>query len=113
MKNLNDKKKLKFEIVDSADRLQKLLKIRINNFSFTFGRLDDISKKSLIISKKRFRYIFTGIRGENLSQSKLIFRDNVLPNDKIYDLYAYLSGYLDFIYSNERKIIKKTFKKII
>lgn len=113
LKKISNKKKLKFEIVDSANRLQKLLKIKINNFSFTFGRLDDISQKSLKISKNRFNYIFTGIRGENLNKSKLIFRDNVLPNDRIYDLYAYLSGYYDFLYSNERKIIKKNFRKII
>ncbi|MBD1134946.1 polysaccharide deacetylase family protein [Pelagibacterales bacterium SAG-MED47] len=113
LKKLSNKKKLKFEIVDSANRLQKLLKININNFSFTFGRLDDISQKSLKISKNRFNYIFTGIRGENLNKSKLIFRDNVLPNDRIYDLYAYLSGYYDFLYSNERKIIKKNFRKIV
>ena len=113
LKNLRDKTKLRFEIIESANRLQKLLKTKINNFSFTFGRLNDISQKSLSLSKKRFKYIYTGIRGENLNNLRLIFRDNVLPSDKVYDLYAYLSGYLDFLYSNERKIIKNNFKKNI
>ena len=113
LKNIDDIKKLKFEVVGSANKLQKLLKIKINSFSFTFGRLNDISQKSLLLSKKRFKYIFTGIRGENLDYSNLIFRDNVLPNDRIYDLYSYLSGSLDFLYSNERKIMKKNFKKNI
>ena len=111
LKNLRDKKKLRYEIIESANSLQKLLKTRIDNFSFTFGRLSDISQKSISLSKKRFRYIFTGIRGENLNNLQLIFRDNILPGDKIYDLYAYLSGYLDFLYSKEREIVKKNFIK--
>ena len=111
LKDINDKKKIKYEIVDSANKLEKILKIKIINFSFTFGRLKDISSKSLLLSKKRFKYVFTGIRGENLDHNKIIFRDNIVPSDKIFDLYAYLSGYLDFIYSKERDVIKSKFKK--
>ena len=70
------------------------------------------SSKSLLLSKKRFKYIFTAIRGENLNKQKIIFRDNVIPEDGICELYTYLSGYLDFIYSKEKKIIEKTYHKI-
>ncbi len=113
LKKLNNLKKLKFEIIDSANKLQKLLNIKINNFSFNFGRLSDISEKSLLLSKKRFKYIFTAIRGENLNKQKLIFRDNIAPNDRIYEFYTYLSGYFDFLYSKEREIVNKNFNKKI
>ena len=112
LKKFVDNNNINYEIVGSANKLQKILKMKIENFSFNFGRLNDISEKSLILSKKRFKYIYTGIRGENLNSKKLIFRDNILPNYKVYDLYAYLSGYLDFIYKYERKKIKDNFNKI-
>ena len=111
-KKINDKKILNYEIIQSANKLQKLLNIKIDNFSFNFGRLNDISYKSLLLSKKRFKYIFTAIRGENLNEQKIIFRDNVIPEDGTYELYTYLSGYLDFIYSKEKKIIEKIYHKI-
>ena len=112
LKKINDKKILNYEIIQSANKLQKLLNIKIDNFSFNFGRLNDISYKSLLLSKKRFKYIFTAIRGENLNEQKIIFRDNVIPEDGTYELYTYLSGYLDFIYSKEKKIIEKIYHKI-
>ncbi len=111
LKDISNKKKIEYEVIGSANKLEKILNSKIINFSFTFGRLKDISINSLLLSKKRFKYVFTGIRGENLDNQKIIFRDNVVPTDKVYDLYAYLSGYLDFIYSKERKIIKKNYRK--
>lgn len=111
LKKMNNLKKLRYEIIESANKLQKLLDIKIDNFSFNFGRLNDISEKSLVLSKKRFKYVFTAVRGENLDNQKIIFRDNVIPNDGIYELYTYLSGYLDFIYSKEKKTIEKLFHR--
>ena len=111
LKKMNDLKKLRYEIIESANKLQKLLNIKIDNFSFNFGRLNDISEKSLVLSKKRFKYVFTAVRGENLDNQKIIFRDNVIPSDRIYELYTYLSGYLDFIYSKEKKTIEKLYHR--
>mgnify|MGYP000942271506 CR=1 FL=1 len=111
LKNVKNNKKIKYEIVDSANELQKILKIKINDFSFNFGRLRDISSRMLSLSKKRFDFIYTGIRGDNSDIDKIIFRDNVLPSDNKYDLFTYLSGQLDFLYSNERKTLRSKFKK--
>ena len=111
LKNVKNNKLLKYEIIDSANNLQKMLKIKINDFSFNFGRLKDISPKMLSLSKKRFDFIYTGIRGENLNTNKIIFRDNILPSDNKYDLFVYLSGKLDVLYSNEREILKLNFLK--
>ncbi len=111
LKKIKNKKKLYFEIIGSANKLEKILKIKILNFSFNFGRLKDISPETLNLSKKRFKYIFTGIRGDNINSKKIFFRDNVSPKDNIFDFYTYLGGFLDFIYKNERTIIKNNFKK--
>ena len=113
--NLNfikDKKKIYFEIVKSANLLQKKLNIKIRNFSFNFGRLEHISPISLNIAKKRFENIFTGIRGDNLHSQKIFFRDNIYPTDNIFDLYSYLGGYLDFLYYKERQIVLKASKSL-
>ena len=109
LKNINNENKINFEIIDSANTLQKLLKTKIVNFSFNFGRLKHISPKMLLLSKKRFNFLFTGIRGDNFNIKQLIFRDNVLPTDNKFDLYVYLSGSLDFLYSKERKMLKLNF----
>ena len=111
LKNIKNNKIIKYEIIDSANKMQKLLKKKIINFSFNFGRLNHISPKILFYSIKRFTFIYTGIRGENLNEKKIIFRDNVLPNDKSYDLFTYLSGHLDFLYSSERKTLNLNLPK--
>ncbi len=111
LKKIKNKRKLYFEIIGSANKLEKILKTKILNFSFNFGRLKDISPEILNLSKKRFKYIFTGIRGDNINSKKIFFRDNISPKDNIFDFYTYLGGFLDFIYKNERTIIKNNFKK--
>lgn len=110
LKNIRNKKKINFEIIGSANKLQRILKIKIINFSFNFGRLEHISPTILNLSKKRFKYVFTGIRGENLKSKKIFFRDNISPDDNIFDLYTYLGGFLDFLYKKERKKIINNFK---
>lgn len=111
LKNVNNKKKLNFEIIYSANKLQRLLKTKIVNFSFNFGRLKHISPSMLSLSKKRFNFLFTGIRGDNSNIKQLIFRDNILPSDNKFDLFTYLSGSLDFLYSKEKKKLKLNFQK--
>lgn len=110
LKNIKNKKIINFEIIDSANKLQKLLKIKIINFAFNFGRLKHISPQMLTLSKKRFNFLYTGIRGNNLNNRQLIFRDNIHPTDNEFDLYTYLSGSLDFLYSRERKILELNFR---
>lgn len=112
LKKINNNKKLKFEIIESANKLAKKLNIKVNYFAFNFGRLEYISPKIIHFAKNRFKVIFTGIRGKNFHKKKLIFRDNISPEDNNCDINAYLSGYLDFIYSKERDILESQFKKI-
>ena len=87
LKNIKNKKKINFEIIGSANKLQRILKIKIINFSFNFGRLEHISPTILNLSKKRFKYVFTGIRGENL-KSKKIFLEIIFHPMIIFLIYT-------------------------
>ena len=60
----------------------------------------------LEIASKKYKTLFTGVRGENLENSNLIFRDNISSNDNISDVNAYLSGFYDSFYQSERKKLK-------
>jgi len=111
LKKINNNKKIKFEIIESANKLEKKLSIKVKYFAFNFGRLEHISPKIIHFAKKRFKVIFTGIRGENFYKRKLIFRDNISPQDNNFDINVYLSGYIDFLYAKERNILESQFKK--
>ena len=106
LKNISNKRILNYEIVQSAHNFQKKLNIKIKCFAFNFGRIDHISPKMLEIASKKYKTLFTGVRGENLENSNLIFRDNISSNDNISDVNAYLSGFYDSFYQSERKKLK-------
>lgn len=106
LKNITNKEVLNYEIIQSANNFQKILNIKIKCFAFNFGRINYISSKMTKIASKKYKILCTGVRGENLENSNLIFRDNISSNDNIFDINAYLSGFYDFLYSVERKKIR-------
>ena len=106
-KNLN---KLKFEIILSTNSFENKIKKKINLFAFNFGRLQNISHQMVNISKKRYKYLFTAVRGDNNKKAKMLFRDNISLKDNIFDINVYLNGLYDFIYENERKKLLKFMK---
>ena len=69
LKNIKIKKRLILKLW-IANKLQKILKIKIINFSFNFGRLEHISPTILNLSK--IQICFYRNKGEN-SKSKKIF----------------------------------------
>jgi len=97
---------LEKEIVDSADHLEKLLSIRVNHFAYTFGNLASFSPEALAVARKRFKYIYTGFRGNNGVRSVpwAICRDSIKPQDSKYLAGAFLEGGADWLYSKDRKI---------
>ena len=113
LKNNNNKKILNFEIIHSANLLEKKISKKIDFFAFNFGRLNSISYNITQIAKKRFNVVFTGIRGNNFKGCKLIFRDNILPTDNNLSLNIYTSGILDFLYKKERNVVISYFNKKI
>ena len=111
LKSIKNLKKLNFEIIDATNKFQIQINKKINFFAFNFGRLKNISQPMVKIANKRFDLMFTGIRGQNNSNSKLLFRDNINPEDNIYDINVYIHGIYDFIYKKERKKLLSFLKK--
>ncbi len=104
-------KKLNFEIIDATNIFQKKINKKINFFAFNFGRLKNISRPMVKIANKRFDFLFTGIRGQNNLGSKLLFRDNINPEDNIYDINVYIHGIYDLVYKKERKKLLSFLRK--
>lgn len=95
---------LEREIIASADTLARRLGVSIEHFAYTFGDLASFSTRALAVARRRFRFIYTGLRGDNarnLSPSRL-WRDAVTTQDSRALLGAYLEGAADFHYARSR-----------
>ncbi|WP_415323603.1 polysaccharide deacetylase family protein [Candidatus Pelagibacter sp. Uisw_127] len=114
---ISDNRKLKNEIINSAHNLEKLLKIKIKHFAFTYGNYESISKKSLKLALAQYQFIYSSLRGNNFKN----FKNDIIKRDAIYLekgnklLSIFLSGILDMRYffqiSNINKFIKKMYNK--
>jgi len=96
---------LSHEIVDSADYLEQKLGIKIEHFAYTFGDLSSFTPESLAIARRRFKYIHTGLRGDNslITPPWAIRRDSSSPNDPFHLLGALLEGGADRLYLKSLK----------
>jgi peptidoglycan/xylan/chitin deacetylase (PgdA/CDA1 family) len=103
---------LNYEIIASANKFESILSKKINLFAFNFGRLKNISPTMMKIANRRFDFLFTGVRGKNSLNSKILFRDNINQNDNIFDITVYLNGTFDFIYKKERTKLKSFLRRL-
>lgn len=95
---------LEREIVTSADTLAQRLGVSIEHFAYPFGDVASFSARALAMARRRFQFIYTGLRGDNAkhaSPSK-IWRDAVTPQDSRALLGAYVEGAADFHYARSR-----------
>jgi peptidoglycan/xylan/chitin deacetylase (PgdA/CDA1 family) len=114
LSEITDPAELKKEIVDSADIISAKLGVDIDHFAYTFGDLNSISRQALEIAKSRFRFIYSGIRGDNAGNTELIFRDAAATQDEMLNYFIYpnnllgsfLEGAADFRYDAKRKKIQ-------
>lgn len=90
------------EIINSANFLEFKLNTKIRNFAFTFGDKSSINQTSLNIAKKRFDFVFTSLRGNNVYvlNDKIVCRDTIKPTDPLNLLGMFLIGSVDFLYKN-------------
>ena len=74
---------LKREIIESGDILQKKFGIDIDHFSFPFGDIDSINQRAMEIIRERYKYCYSGIRGNNSIDTNpyAILRDPVSIDD--------------------------------
>ena len=96
---------LNVEIVQSADKLERKLGIRVDHFAYTFGDLASFSSAALKVARSRFPYIYTGLRGKNWKGVNpwAIRRDAINPTDSHALVGAYLEGGADFLYRKSLK----------
>ena len=111
---LNNKKKLKDEILESANRLKKLLKIDIKHFAFTYGNFNSMNKNSLKLAFLRYDFVYSCMRGNNFYNDKksIIKRDTIYlkKGNNLIDIF--LSGFIDLKYYNQVREINKIIHKI-
>ena len=106
---------LESEIILSADHLMEKLGVNIDHFAYSFGGINSFSKEALIIAKRKFRYIYSGIRGDNVkggspfsirrdaASYQRFDNDYALFNNRLLD--AFLGGAADFYYAKPRETI--------
>jgi len=95
---------LEREIVASADTLARRLGVSIEHFAYTFGDIASFSTRALAVARRRFRFIYSGLRGDNAKNASpsRLWRDAVTPQDSRALLGAYLEGAADFYYARSR-----------
>lgn len=108
-------KELNEEIIDSAACIREKLGISIEHFAYPFGDIDSFSKEAMDVAVTNFKYIYSGIRGDNINlfSPYTIRRDSAATQTKTYEytpldnklLDAFLAGTADFHYSKARDII--------
>jgi peptidoglycan/xylan/chitin deacetylase (PgdA/CDA1 family) len=95
---------LEREIVDSANTLAHRLGTPIDHFAYSFGDIGSFSPKALAIARRRFRFIYSGLRGDNAraESSWMLRREAVSAQDPLALLGAYVEGVADFHYARSR-----------
>jgi len=110
-----DLEELNDEIIGSSERIYEKLGICIEHFAYPFGDIGSFSKEALGITSEHFKYIHSGIRGNNvdLTSPYAIRRDSAAVQSKNHEyipldnnlLDAFLAGAVDFHYRKARNII--------
>lgn len=106
---------LEREIVSGADLLEKRLGVPINHFAYTFGDLASFSESALAIARRRFRFVYSGLRGDNAAgvSTFALRRDCSSHQDKVFNyesfsnklLGACLEGVADFKYARDLALL--------
>ncbi len=116
LSNCRSEEELEGEIIVSADRLMGKLGCNIEHFAYSFGGIDSFSQEALAVAKRRFRFIYSGIRGDNVKVCSpfAIRRDSAAymrRSDNEYALFnknlldAFLGGTADFHYAKPRETL--------
>ena len=112
---ISNNKKLKNEIVNSAQYLENILKIKIKHFAFTYGNYTSMSSKSLKLALSQYDFIYSGLRGNNYRNhiNEIIKRDGIYMDKGSKLLSIFLSGLFDLKYFFQISRINKLIKKLL
>lgn len=97
LKQAND---LEDEIIDSANMLESNLGFKIQHFAYPFGNLSSFSPAALAVAMRRYKFIYTGLRGDNACGAPLwaLRRDATKPSDSDGLIGSLLEGGADMRY---------------
>lgn len=100
LSELKQTNELEAEIIDSADILENNLGVKVEHFAYPSGNIASFSPAALAVAKKRFSFIYTGLRGDNACGSPLwaLRRDPIEPANSLGLIGALLEGGADMIY---------------
>lgn len=89
-------------IIKSADKLELKLGVKIEHFANTFGDVASFSSDALEVVRNRFKYIYTGLRGDNGNgvYPWAIRRDATSAFDSCNLVGSFLEGGGDRMYVN-------------
>lgn len=106
---------LEQEIITSADIIEKKLGMTIKHFSYPFGDLTSFSEPALAIARKYFRFVHSGLRGDNAKARSpfAIRRDSAATQDNYFNykifsknlMGAFLEGAADFKYKKDISLL--------
>ena len=65
LSTMNDKSILHEELISSANYIEKKLNIEVKDFAYPFGSISSINSNAMKMAKKRYYYIYSGVRGTN------------------------------------------------
>lgn len=114
---IHTKTELEHEIISGADTLEQRLGVAIDHFSYPFGDLASFSESALSVAKRRFRFIHSGLRGDNAGGVSpfTLRRDSSALQDthsnyKIFSnslIGAFLEGAADFKYARDISLLSR------
>lgn len=95
--------KLAYEIAGSANMIERRLGVNVEHFAYPFGDLASFSPEALRVAKERFKFIYTGLRGDNANGALpwSLRRDVICPANTFGLIGALLEGGADIRYARD------------
>lgn len=103
LSTISDDSELISEIIESGNKLEAIIDAPVEHFSFGFGNVSFFSEKALEIARQRFKFIHTGMRGDNAKNvsSWALRRDTIALGDSNFQMSSFLEGSADFRYKQD------------
>ena len=93
LSKINEDSLLKEEIIASGNRIEEMLRIKVEHFAFPFGDIGSIDKKALDLIRKRYKYIYSGVRGQNSpGTNPFAIRREALDIENSYEYNSFIAG---------------------
>ena len=105
LSEINEDNLLKEEIIVSGNRIDEMLRIKVEHFAFPFGDIGSIDKKALELIRKRYKYIYSAVRGRNsYGTNPFAIRREAMDIGDSYEYNRFVAGGgLSFYYWRARR----------